>query len=57
MSTDTMNRRPGTLPAAPRQGATRLLRFATTLTGDPAPPAASELTMAASRLAAMAGPV
>lgn len=57
MRTDTTNRRPGTPPSAPRQGAARLLRFAATLTGDPAPPAASEVTMAESKLAAISGPV
>ena len=57
MRTDTTNRRPGTPPSAPRQGAARLLRFAATLTGDPAPPATSEVTMAESKLAAISGPV
>lgn len=47
---------PGTSVAAPRQAATRLLRFATTLTGDPAPPLTQELTMAESELPAISGP-
>ena len=40
--------RPGTPPTAPRQGAARLLRFATTLAGDAARPASWEAAMARS---------
>ena len=57
MRTGTRSMPAGTPPSTPRQGATRLLRFATTLTGDPVPPATSELAMAASRLAAISGPL
>ena len=53
----TTNGRPGTPPAAPRQAAARLLRCATALTGDAAPPASWELTMAGSELPAILGPV
>ena len=49
--------RPGTSASAPRQAAARLLRFAATLTGDPAPPPTEESTMAESKLAAISGPV
>ena len=56
MRADTTNRRPGTPPPAPRQGAARLLRLAATLTGDPAPPATSEVKMAESKLPAISGP-
>ena len=56
MTTHTPNTRPGTPPPAPRQGAARLLRFAATLTGDPPPPATSEVSMAESKLPAISGP-
>ena len=46
---DRTRERPGTTAAAPRQAAARLLRFATTLTGDPAPPLTVESTMAESQ--------
>ena len=50
-------RRPGTPPAAPRQAAARLLRYAAALAGDPAPPASWELVMAESKLPGISGPV